>query len=146
VAGCRVVVKEILQRDTAETGADERRDHCGDRPARQHDDAGHGQRRDVFDLVAEPGPQDLLWAADVLGDGERIVRGQHREIGPLEPAGEQRCHGIAEMLAVGKRADRLADDREYRRCFGHADPLLPARAPSYATVKHPMRPLPSSAS
>jgi hypothetical protein len=55
-----VIVEQLLQRGTAETGADQGRDGDGDGPARQHDDAGHGQRCDVFDLIGEPGGQDPL--------------------------------------------------------------------------------------
>jgi hypothetical protein len=43
-------------------------------PPRQHDDAGHGQRRHVFDLIGEPGGQDPRCRPGVvLGDDERIV-------------------------------------------------------------------------
>src|SRR5215467_8997463 len=41
-----------------------------------------------------------------------------------------------EMLAVGKRGDRLANDGKRRRTGGHTEPLFRARALSYATVKH----------
>src|SRR6516164_2293302 len=41
-----------------------------------------------------------------------------------------------EMLAVGKRGDRLANDGKRRRTRGHAEPLFRAPVLSYATVKH----------
>src|SRR6516225_5659845 len=41
-----------------------------------------------------------------------------------------------EMLAVGKRGDRLANDGKRRLTRGHAEPLFRAPVLSYATVKH----------
>ena len=109
----RVIVEEFLERRTAETGTHECREGNGDRPARQQNDAGHGQRRDVFDLVAELGAQDLLWSpGGFVRDSQRIVRCQDREVATLKPGGKKRRNRVAEMLPVGKRGDCLADDRK----------------------------------
>src|SRR5208282_3965706 len=145
VTRCRGIVEQLLQCRAAEAGADECCDDNGDRPARQHDDAGHGQRRDVFEVVAEPGSQDFLWRpGGFVRDRERIVGGQDREVAPVELGGEQRRNGVTEMLPVGKRGDRLANDRKRFRRLGHADPRFRALAagmlPSNTRMRQPSPP------
>jgi len=93
------------------------RDRRGDRPARDQDDPRDGQRRDVFELVRQPGPDELAGLA--LGGIERLVRGQYRQILVAKTGREQRRHGAAEMRAVGKRGHRLAHHREGFCGLGH---------------------------
>jgi hypothetical protein len=124
VARRGVVVEQFLQRRSAETGADQRRNRGGDRPARQYDDAGHRQRCEVFDLAAEPGRQKPSGAAiRFAGRGERIMRSQYREVARREPGAEQVRYRRVKMPAIGERSHRLANDRKRRWRLGHADPL-----------------------
>src|SRR3954451_18520621 len=124
-----VVVEQFLQRRAAKTGSDQSGDSHGNGTAGQQDDAGHGQRRNVFDLVGKTSRQQFrLPPRGGTPRRQRIVRGQHRKIGRVEPGSEQVRNGAVEVLAVGKRGDRLANDRKRRRTLGHADPLFSARA------------------
>ena len=146
VARRGVVVEQLLQCRTAETGADQRGGGDGDRAARQQDEPRQCQGCHVFDLVAEAGGHDRSFgAARLAGGGKRIVRGQHREIARGEPGRQQARNGAVEMAAIGERGDRLANDRERCRGLDHADPLfVPASVrarlgscspPAHATVK-----------
>src|ERR1044071_5380871 len=77
-----VIIEKFLEGRAAEPGADQGSYRHGDRPARDQDNAGDRQRGDVFELVRKPGGDKF--ARLPLGGGERLVRGQDRQI--LVPA------------------------------------------------------------
>src|SRR2546429_6738521 len=58
-----------------------------------------------------------------------------------QPGGEQCRDGLAEMLAIGERADRLANDRKRFGRLGHADPrfrpLARCMLPSNTCMRQP---------
>src|ERR1044072_2314658 len=105
-----VIVEKFLERRAAEPGPDKGSYRHGDRPARDQDNAGDRQRGDVFELVRKPGGDKF--ARLPLGGGERLVRGQDRQILVPEAGGEERRPRPPEMRAVGKRGHRLAHHRE----------------------------------
>ena len=66
------------------------------------------------------------------------------ETAALEPGRKQRRDGATEMFPVGKRGDRLANDRKGFRGLGHADPLFRGLAkdmlPLNTRMRQPSRP------
>src|SRR5439155_20454545 len=72
------------------------------------------------------------------------MRCKDRKLAAVKPGGEQCRDGVAEMLAVGKRAHRLANDRKRFRRLGHADPRFRPSArcmlPSNIRMRQPSPP------
>ena len=67
----------------------------------------------LISSVSPAGTTNSFGAARLAGCGERIVRGEHRQIARRRTRRRAgRDTALLEMLAVGKRGDRLADDRE----------------------------------